>query len=200
MFSCPDAPIVYHQYSKVAFDEGEEAEIACQMVAYPAPTFRWSRQGAPLDSDPTGFYAVNASGLGNDVHQTTLYLAQVRPQDFGQYICQAQNAEGEHSTALTLQPKSRPEPPTDVHEAETGTSWALLDWTPGFDGGFSDTIYYVLLKDGNRERPFDCQTRRPCNVTSLQHQTTYTVQVSVSPGSGNSSKSSVLNIQSDLNI
>ena len=175
-----DAPIVYHQYNKVAFDEGETATIACQMQAFPAPVFHWSRAGTPLDGDTTGFYQTNTTALGNDVHQSVLRLAAVRASDYGEYVCQARNEEGEHSTALHLQPKGRPEPPTEVFVAERGTSWVLLDWTPGFDGGFDRTIHHVALVDEDgKERPFDCQEERPCNVTSLQHRTTYRLRVSV---------------------
>lgn len=182
MFSA-DAPIVYHSYNKVAFDVGEEAIIRCQMQAYPAPTFRWTRRGAAVVTDTPSaadsFYSTNTSQLGNDVHQSTLRLASVREEDYGGYVCQAQNGDGERSTELRLQRKSRPEPPTQLKAAELGTDWVLLDWTAGFDGGFKDVFHHVtLLDERDKERAFDCQTRRPCNVTSLLHRTTYRVRVS----------------------
>ena len=174
-----DAPIVYHHYNKVAFDVGEPATIRCQMQAFPSPTFSWSRRGAQDSPDLSPLTNTSTSDLGNDVHQSELRLARVSEADYGEYVCQARNAEGERSTALRLQAKGRPEPPTEVHAAELGTSWALLDWTPGFDGGFRRTIHHVTLRDEeDKERAFDCQMRRPCNVTSLQHRTTYRVRVS----------------------
>ncbi|XP_043189169.1 hemicentin-2-like [Amphibalanus amphitrite] len=195
------APIVYHQYNKVAFDMGESASIACQMQAYPAPVFHWSRAGVPLDGSPSGDYETNATELGNDVHQSVLRLSAVRPSDYGEYVCQARNEEGEHSTALHLQPKGRPEPPTDVHVAELGTSWVLLDWTPGFDGGFRRTIHHVALVDErDNDKDFDCQEERPCNVTSLQHRTTYRLRVMANNDAGSSEYSEQMQFSTQLDI
>ncbi|XP_043236548.1 hemicentin-2-like isoform X1 [Amphibalanus amphitrite] len=181
------APIVYHRYNKAAFDVGQEAALVCQMQAFPAPEFRWWRRAAGELAPMAG---VTSTPLGNDVHQSELRLPAVSTADYGEYVCQAQNGEGEHSTVLRLQARGRPEAPTDVRAAELGTSWALLDWTPGFDGGFADTIHHVTLRDErDRERAVDCQSRRPCNVTLLQHHSTYRVRVRATNREGDSAPS-----------
>ncbi|XP_037083342.1 hemicentin-2-like [Pollicipes pollicipes] len=195
------APIVKNEYNMAAFDVGEEATIACQMQAYPAPVFHWSHQGAPLAADSSGFYDTNTTELGNDVHQSVLRLASVRLGDYGEYVCQAQNEEGEHSTSLRLQAKSRPDPPTELRAAELGTSWALLDWRPGFDGGYRGTIHHVTLVDERgKERAFDCQTRRPCNVTSLQHRSTYRFRIRANNEKGNSDDSQQMQFTTQLDL
>lgn len=95
---------------------------------------------------------------------------------------------GKVRTTIRLQPKGQPEKPEALTPVAVGHNFVTLRYTPGFDGGVHDTMYFVSYKRAadsgeddcvNARRigapdswhEVDCQRNNPCNVTSLdQHQ------------------------------
>lgn len=171
-------PIVHHTYHRVAFDIGQTAVIRCQMQANPKPQFHWTFRGVPVGERIDGVHSKTDRALASDIYQSALTVSTVEQRHYGDYMCHASNEEGQRNTELTLQPKSGPEPPLKLHVTVREANWALVDWTPGFDGGFSDTEYHMSLLDASgRERAVGCGQRRPCNVTDLDPNSIYRIKV-----------------------
>ena len=170
-------PVVRHLHNKVAADINETAFISCKMQAYPGLKFEWS-MGNSLLSD-NSMYRSNMTELKDDIYEGILRIDRVDESSYGEYNCKAYNAMGARRTIIKLQPKGRPEPPTNVRAVYKGPNTISLAWDEGFNGGFDETTYTVTYKEiggGNRKRA-DCRWRNPCNITGLQQHTSYQVMV-----------------------
>ena len=170
-------PVVRHLHNKVAADINETAFISCKMQAYPGLKFEWSK-GNSLLSD-NSMYRSNMTELKDDIYEGILRIDRVDESSYGEYNCKAYNAMGARRTIIKLQPKGRPEPPSNVRAVYKGPNTVSLAWDEGFNGGFDETTYNVMYKEvggGNRKRA-DCRWRNPCNITGLQQHTSYQVMV-----------------------
>ena len=54
---------------------------------------------------------------------------------------------GARRTIIKLQPKGRPEPPTNVRAVYKGPNTISLAWDEEFNGGFDETTYNVMFKE-----------------------------------------------------
>lgn len=184
-------PIFLHQYNKVAFDIQETAEVICKVQSYPKPVFDWSfgTNTATLVMSSEGHYEINTTDV-NDVYSSVLKISKIRNQDYGDYNCKVSNVLGSLKTQIKLQPKGAPEKPKNLRTIGIGHNYVTLMWEPGFDGGLTNTKYFVMYRrvalpnndvvtgecssmtTRNGEwMEFDCQRHVPCNVTTLdQHQ------------------------------
>ncbi|XP_014244572.1 hemicentin-1 isoform X1 [Cimex lectularius] len=191
-------PITLHRYNKVAYDLRETAEVICKVQAYPRPEFQWSysTNTAPLLSGADGHYEINTTvnESGGDIYTSVLQISHLRQADYGEYNCRVANTLGSVKTQIRLQPKGPPEKPEALHAIDIGHSYIALQWTPGFNGGLHSTKYFISYKrvlttlnddcyaprkSGNVEswHEFDCQTKNPCNVTSLEQHQSYLFKV-----------------------
>lgn len=141
-------------------------------------------------SGSDGHYEINTtvSENGGDIYTSVLQISNLRQADYGDYNCRVANSLGSVRTQIKLQPKGPPERPEALTPKEIGHSYVSLGWRPGFNGGLSNTKYFVsykrILKTTSDDcytpkktgavenwHEFDCQRNNPCNVTSLeQHQ------------------------------
>ncbi|XP_060528040.1 hemicentin-1 isoform X2 [Cylas formicarius] len=189
-------PIVLNQYTKVAYDISETAEVVCRVQAYPKPEFKWffGNNVSPLHSSSEGHYVVHTSADDDDVYTSVLRVSHIKKQDYGEYACQIVNSLGKVETKIRLQPKGPPERPTRLTALYTGPTFVTLGWEPGFNGGVFNTKYFVLYRKVPNDddavvegcgpvskhtnwAESDCQQNVPCNVTNLDQHQTYVFKV-----------------------
>lgn len=177
----------------------ESAEISCRVLAYPKPEFQWllgsSTSSLQMSSD--GHYDINTTSNNNDSYLSVLKIKNVNPHDYGDYYCKVTNALGSIKPQIKLQPKGSPESPKSLAVQKVGPSYVTLKWENGFNGGLSNTKYFVLYRrvsgrgaasggEGcEAERAgdtdwmeYDCGRSNPCNVTRLEQHSSYTFKVS----------------------
>ncbi|KAH8353633.1 hypothetical protein KR084_012337, partial [Drosophila pseudotakahashii] len=141
-------PIIIHQYNKVAYDLRESAEVVCRVQAYPKPEFQWQygNNPSPLTMSSDGHYEISTRMENNDIYTSILRIANLQHSDYGEYICRAVNPLDSIRAPIRLQPKGSPEKPTNLKILEVGHNYAVLNWTPGFNGGFGNTKYLVSYR------------------------------------------------------
>lgn len=194
-------PIVIHPNDKVASDLFETAVLECRVLAYPTPQFEWSFNDGPSIA-VSDKYDTNVTVLTDDVSVAILRVLDVQQSDFGDYTCKATNTIDETQTVIRMQPKSRPERPTNVEVLDTGYDYATVRWKEGFNGGFFNTTFSVHgTKSGDfEERAWDCQQLNPCNLTALEQQTKYVIHVQAHNFKGKSDFSDVINFTTKVNV
>ncbi|XP_039479131.1 uncharacterized protein LOC120443838 isoform X3 [Drosophila santomea] len=202
-------PIVIHQYNKVAYDLRESAEVVCRVQAYPKPEFQWQygNNPSPLTMSSDGHYEISTRMENNDVYTSILRIAHLQHSDYGEYICRAVNPLDTIRAPIRLQPKGSPEKPTNLKILEVGHNYAVLNWTPGFNGGFMSTKYLVSYRrvatpreqtlsdcSGNGYIPsyqisssssnsnhewieFNCFKENPCKLAPLDQHQSYMFKV-----------------------
>lgn len=121
------------------------------------------------------------------------------------------NNLGKIDTKIRLQPKGPPEKPSKLVGVHTGPNFVTLNWEPGFNGGVSNTKYFVSYKkvpsdddiviEGCGVVPkaadwseVDCQQNVPCNVSHLDQHQTYLFKVKALNTKGNSEHSQDIRI------
>jgi echinoid protein len=192
-------PIILHQYNKVAFDLRETAEVICKVQAYPKPEFQWQfgTNTAPLSMSSDGHYEISTTTDNNDVYTSILRVNNLRHKDYGDYICRVANTLDTIRAKITLQQKGPPEKPANLQVAEVGPNYITLSWDPGFDGGLTNTKYFVLYRrialpmneqvngdcgfqsvSSTEWSEFDCHRDVPCNITPLDQHQSYEFKVS----------------------
>lgn len=186
------APIILHQYNKVAYDIRETAEVRCKVQAYPKPEFHWQfgNNPAALSMSSEGHYEINTTTDNNDIYTSVLKINHLTNQDYGEYLCRVVNSLETIRAPIRLQQKGAPEKPNNLQAADVGSNYVNLLWDPGFDGGLTNTKFFVsyrkvavphddqMLPDcgtntisSTEWMEFDCNQNMPCNVTPLdQHQ------------------------------
>lgn len=209
----PDEPIILHQYDKVAYDLHETAEVVCRIQAYPKPEFKWyyGSNSAPLQTSSEGHYVISNAMDDNDVYTSILRISNIKKQDYGEYNCQVVNNLGSIEARIKLQSKGPPEKPTRVSAVHVGHNFVTLNWEPGFNGGITNTKYFVsykkvpanenLLVEGCGTvtksadwSEVDCQQNVPCNVSHLEQHQSYIFKVKALNTKGHSSNSQEIGV------
>lgn len=191
-------PIILHQYNKVAYDLKETAEVVCKVQAYPKPEFQWQSgtNTAPLSMSSDGHYEIVTTSDNNDIYTSILRIHNIRHQDYGEYQCRVSNTMETIRAHIRLQQKGPPEEPLNLQAADVGPNYVTLLWDPGFDGGLSNTKYFVsyrkvavphddqvngdcgmLTTTSSEWMEFDCHRDVPCNVTPLDQHQSYVFKV-----------------------
>ena len=180
------APIQDHRHNKVAFDMGEQGSIYCRMRAYPEPRFDWTFGDDVLELDVVN-YSSNVTQVDQDLFESVLTVTRVRESSYGEYTCRALNSMGALRTKIQLQRKGPPEASTNLVAKEVGSSMAMLEWLPGFNGGHDETHYVVeyTWSEGTAETG-QCGLLTACNITNLEQHTRYTIRVKAVNAAGES--------------
>ena len=175
------APIVVHAHNKVAYNLDEPAYITCRMQAFPEPRFDWSFKNSILQND-RHFYETNTTSLGDDIFESTLKVFKVSEASYGDYTCKAMNEIGPKRTIIKLQPKGKPEKPTNIRPVYTSYNVITLAWDEGFNGGYNSTLFTIQYRRQGDSEPMylDCRRQNPCNISGLEQHTQYYVRVKAS--------------------
>ncbi|XP_037928316.1 titin [Teleopsis dalmanni] len=200
-------PIILHQYNKVAYDIRETAEVVCKVQAYPKPEFQWQfgNNPSPLTMSSDGHYEITTANDNNDVYTSTLRINSLTHADYGEYTCRVDNSHDTIRAPIRLQQKGAPEKPTNTRTVEVGSNYVLLSWNPGFDGGLSNTKFFVsyrrvpmprkeqmipncaTIANSNTDwMEFDCHRDNPCKVAPLDQHQSYAFKVNALNTKGNS--------------
>ncbi|XP_068632298.1 B-cell receptor CD22-like [Battus philenor] len=209
-------PISIRQQRKVAFDVMEPAEISCRVQAYPKPDFLWfyGANNSPLSS--SDHYDITTVTEDNDSYISTLKLRNVKPQDYGDYYCNVKNSLGSIRPQIRMQPKGAPESPRSLSSQKVGSTYVTLKWEAGFNGGLSNTKYFVWYRrvargagsveqcaanrnDINDWKEYDCMHANPCNVTRLDQHNTYSFKVKAVNTKGQSNYSNEITVTTKVN-
>lgn len=191
-------PIILNQFNKVAYDIGETADVVCKVQAYPKPEFQWQfgTNTASLTSSSDGHHEIIQSTDNNDVYTSTLRIHNLRSQDYGEYQCRVSNTMQTIRAHILLKPKGKPEEPLNLRAEDVGPNYVTLFWDPGFDGGLSNTKYFIsyrkvpvphdnqvaagcdmMTTTSTDWSEFDCHRDVPCNVTPLDQHQSYVFKV-----------------------
>lgn len=200
-------PIVLHQYNKVAYDIRETAEVVCRVQAYPKPEFQWQfgNNPAPLTMSSDGHYEISTTTDNNDVYTSVLRINSLSHNDYGEYTCRVVNSLDTIRAPIRLQQKGEPEKPSNTRAVDVGPNYVTLSWDPGFDGGISNTKFFVkyrrvpmppeeqpipdcaTLATSNTEwMEYDCQHNNPCKVSPLDQHQSYAFKVNALNTKGSS--------------
>ncbi|XP_049534974.1 hemicentin-1-like [Anopheles darlingi] len=211
-------PIVVHQYNKVAYEINEKADIVCRVQAFPKPEFQWQlgTNTAVLSSD--GHYEINTSTDNNDIYTSVLRINCVNHEDYGDYNCRVRNPIDTIRISVRLQPKGPPEKPTNLAAADVGSNYVSLIWDPGFDGGITNTKFFVFFRKvaisqhgqaiddciitqqvSSEWIEYDCQRNVPCSVTPLDPYQNYVFKVKAINGKGHSELSNEIATTTKIN-
>ncbi|CAG0881052.1 unnamed protein product [Cyprideis torosa] len=178
-------PVSSMKIFKVAADVGASAILDCRVWAFPRPAFSWSFNGRNLNGDSV-IYETNSTAYPGDQHGAVLKILKLKKRDYGDYTCRAENELGAQEIRISLQKRGPPDtPPLPPSALDRGSSWLLLSWEAGFDGG-DPTTRYIISSRADTERTFECKTSNPCNITGLDPQTTYILRVKASNSWGTS--------------
>ncbi|XP_022253053.1 hemicentin-2-like isoform X1 [Limulus polyphemus] len=195
------SPIVRHTYNRVAFDVSETAILQCKMQAYPLPSFEWFYKGRIVDN--YGSYSTNVTDLGDDVYVGILSIKDIRTSDFGDYTCRAWNQVGDdEKTIIKLVTKSAPDRPSMLDVVDISFDRVTLQWSEGFNGGFSNTeflVNYINLETMQTKNE-SCRSHNPCQITGLQSKTEYNFKVMAVNPRGYSSYSDEISVTTKVNI
>ncbi|XP_071094637.1 contactin-5-like [Haliotis cracherodii] len=177
------------QQLKYASRLGGNVDLSVSVLAYPLPTFTWSRTTS-TNQDLTG-----SSSPVSDISVTArLHLTNLQQQDFGDYRLTVDNSEG-RSVAYTLSIVSEgpPSTPTNVSVYPEGPFSLRVSWKEEFNGGATQTftVEYSTDEEDWKTAESHEETGRGNYLTSvirdLSSCTVYYVRVVASNKFGNSS-------------
>ncbi|XP_067675899.1 nephrin-like [Haliotis asinina] len=122
---------------KFAAGLGSDVTVSMSVLAYPLPTFTWSRSNR-TNQNLTGF----SSPVSDISVIARVHLTNLKQQDFGEYSLTVDNGVGGSVTyTVSIEPAGPPQTPTqfrDLDNATTSSVW--LSWLPGFNGGRTQTF------------------------------------------------------------
>lgn len=194
------SPIIRHTYNRIAFDVGELAVIQCKIQAYPQPMFEWQYDKRILEN--YGNYKTNVTDLGDDIYVGTLFIRDLKEDDYGEYTCRVWNQiGGDKKTIVTLVKKGPPERPSEL-TADASSDRVNLMWLEGFNGGMSNTNFVVtyINTETNEERNESCHSHNPCQILGLQSKTQYRFKVFAVNSRGHSPYSPEIVVMTKVNL
>ncbi|KAL4227551.1 Fibroblast growth factor receptor 3 [Mactra antiquata] len=97
-------PEIFLPTIRLGLHLGKETFLQCRVTANPHGVMYWERNGTDLLSDGTGKYLeeVYDSDADDDKKTISLRIRALKPEDFGQYTCHAQNFLGKDKETMIL--------------------------------------------------------------------------------------------------
>lgn len=90
------SPRFTQRLQPVQIMDGEELVLPCQVIGFPTPMVQWFRNQEPLMNMPGISISQEANGM------CALTIAEVFPEDAGEYTCKATNKIGETSSTVSV--------------------------------------------------------------------------------------------------
>ncbi|XP_035659259.1 hemicentin-1-like [Branchiostoma floridae] len=130
-------PIFNHTREVYVIQTSQPVTLECSAFAYPPQiVYTWMKGGYDITGNATSQDGVS-----------TLYIASVERENYGDYTCKARNGHGQRSTVIQLAEESQPEAPNNLdYTKKTAAGVVTLTWTAGFNGGLetTHTVQYRL--------------------------------------------------------
>ena len=188
------SPRTMHKENRVSYDIGETAVIKCLMRSFPSPRFSWMKETTPLPRSSHRYFT-NITTLPEDMFSSQLTVFDIKNEDYGEYICKAENNMGDQKTVIKLQPKGIPDSPAELKVSNIGTSSVEISWQDGFNGGYKDTKFMAIYESTNGARnKYDCKNTNPCQLRHLFPQTEYSIRLQAYNLLGNSELSKAISV------
>ncbi|XP_038064953.1 Down syndrome cell adhesion molecule-like protein 1 homolog [Patiria miniata] len=193
--SSPITVIVHYEVNitnkamnEVGVKDGDTAVLTCVAVGNPQPVMEWygpNTTGIISDTDEGKFLITNETSGGDGVFEfkvtSKLTVKAVDSQvDYGVYTCISSNAIGrEDSLNITLTGTRRPDKPTRVEITERTAESLTVTWTPGYDGGETQSFRVSYIKTSDSTEVFTEETGGKTTSTAigLDDYTEYEIRV-----------------------
>ncbi|KAK0396357.1 hypothetical protein QR680_001686 [Steinernema hermaphroditum] len=148
---------IYSGHSLAASEIGSTTRLSCRVSARPEPTISWSRGTEQNNPQPNSQTSTVYGSI--DEYESILQIENTEQSDLGEYICRATNGNGPTAeVSILLGEKRAPAAPENVRIIKKDTSWMMLGWQPGFDGGaeqhFELEYRLVNYRDGFADPAF----------------------------------------------
>ncbi|XP_038064952.1 nephrin-like [Patiria miniata] len=174
--------------NKVGVKNGDTAVLTCIVVGNPKPVMEWywpNNTEIFSDTDGGKFLITNETSGGDGVFElevtSKLTVKTVDSQvDYGIYICISSNGIGkEDSLNITLTGTRRPDKPTRVEITERTAESLTVTWTPGYDGGETQSFRVSCIKTSDSTDVFteDTDWKTTSTATGLDDYTEYEIRV-----------------------
>lgn len=121
-------------------------------------------------------------------YESTLFIENVVPSDYGSYECVARNELGSTKETVLLNITSAPEQPHNLTIIDVTHESITLNWIPGFDGGIKAS-YRVRYREASSEHYKYQDARANINkmtITGLKMNTLYLFSITASNDLGSS--------------
>ena len=160
--------------TRIAADVGENVTIKCGLSSYPQPLITWKHNQQTIKDDK---YITTSN---NHNYTSKLIIHNLNYENYGDYVCSAGNAYGAVKSIIRVERKGPPQPSSSPSVLDKGDTWLMLEWIPGFNGGYSDVSYTVSSSSGaTKTKEHNCHYENPCNITNLHTLNTYTFKVNI---------------------
>ncbi|VDM39904.1 unnamed protein product [Toxocara canis] len=169
-----------------AADIGSTAHISCLVSSRPQPKFIWMRNSTEI-RDGDGRYAIRTIAIPKriDEYESILTISDLNEYDHGAYMCTASNGHGAKADVIIkLQSKTKPQSPHDVRVISFSSTWLLIGWRPGFNGGAEQRFQFEYRKvnpwkgspDGTEPITFIIGTRNASTQTLYWQEGEFTLR------------------------
>ncbi|VDQ02340.1 unnamed protein product [Trichobilharzia regenti] len=140
------------RYTKAAGEQGSKVWLTCFIRTEPAPQIAWLKGGKliPMDllipireldvTKSVKKYESFLTHIRPGLYKAQLALNDIRKSDFGSYVCQAANMQGEAQLGIHLSGTSTPDVPLNLRLLNATSTTLQVAWTQGFDGGSAQTF------------------------------------------------------------
>ncbi|XP_038064959.1 tyrosine-protein kinase Mer-like [Patiria miniata] len=173
---------------EVGVSNGDTAVLTCIAVGNPQPVMEWYSPNNTMitsDTDEGKFFVTNETSGGDRVFgfevTSKLTIKAVDSQvDYGVYTCISSNGIGrEDSLNITLFGTRRPDKPTRVEITERTAEILTVTWTPGYDGGETQSFRVSYIKTSDSTEVFTEETggKTTSTATGLDDYTEYEIRV-----------------------
>ncbi|XP_050709640.1 nephrin-like [Eriocheir sinensis] len=122
--------------NRAAVELGGTGRLRCLAEGAPDISFSWKRDGHLLSNGARpDKYENETIKTGLVTWASTFIIKSVREQDYGDYVCVAENELGASTTRVRFTRPTQPDPPLALKILNTTHDSVTLAWIPGFDGG-----------------------------------------------------------------
>nr|XP_022324677.1 hemicentin-1-like isoform X3 [Crassostrea virginica] len=125
---------------KVATTVNQSTTMTCRGRGYPPPTFEWFRDNTIIVTE-SRFTVDPTVQLSATEAVNSLSIRDVVSGDLGDYVCIAQNSNGQAYKTVRLTVKNRPDAPYNLSVISYTWESVYMGWTPGFNGGESQSFF-----------------------------------------------------------
>ncbi|CAD5111616.1 DgyrCDS911 [Dimorphilus gyrociliatus] len=163
-------------FAAVDIKDNIPAVLQCAVHSVPSSTVEWYK-GDKLLSPQERISIENGKG---EKFESSLSIIKVSKLDYGNYRCVATNKYNEKGeTSVVLQEKSRPNQIKDFKLSSRTWNSLNLYWTPGFDGGETQSFKLVYTKKNSNQLPLHIEkiTQNRYNLTGLEPDNNYEVTI-----------------------
>ncbi|XP_038066086.1 tyrosine-protein kinase Mer-like [Patiria miniata] len=184
--------------NEAGVSNGDTAVLTCIAVGNTQPVMEWYSPNNTMitsDTHEGKFFVTNETSggdrvLGFEVTSKLTIKAVDSQVDYGVYTCISSNGIGrEDSLNIILNGTRRPDKPTKAEITERTAETLTVTWTPGYDGGETQSFRVSYIKTSDSTEVFTEETdgKTTSTATGLDDYTEYEIRVYAKNAIGESS-------------